>query len=1040
MGSLHEGALTAPSAGRIFTIPPGAPFFETLARAILKGDLPRLGGAAPSPLDLADTLVYLPNRDACRALREALLQASGGAMLLPRIRPIGGAEDDALLILHAVEEREASSNAVVPPAIAPLERRMVLTQLILAWGERVKRGDAGEAGALGMSIAETPAAAAELALGLMRLMDEADTESVDLAQIRALLPERFAVHEQLSLEFLDIVIDAWPAYLASSERLNPMQRRNRVMALETDALREAGANKPVIVAGSTGNIPATASLIEAVHGLPRGAIVLPGVDLWLDEASWEAIAQHPEHPQAGMRQLFTRLGVSRAEVAMLPGGAPVCSGNARQPFVSEALRPSSTMAAWPGFIEAADAEAVRAALAGVSLVAAPTEHDEAAVIALILRETAEIPGKTASLVTPDRQLARRVRAQLGKWGIHLPDAAGQPLAATPQGVFHQLIADVAATGSQIAILALLKHPLTRLGLSRGVAEDAARTVEMAAIRQPWSDDGVDALAASFAMTRSDKRQHPALKRLDDAEWAAADDAVARFTESMQPITALARGKPSTLQALAEAHREAARRIAADENGEAPLSSQDSTAAEAMAAFMDVLASEAFGPPLPLRDYPALFRSLLRLETCPDEAGGHPRLRILGPREARLGTADLVIVAGMNEGCWPQAADPGPWLNRATREALGLPSPERSTALAAHDFAEAMGASEVVLTRALKCEGTPTVPSRWLLRMEALLGGLGIADALVPKRPWLTWAAAGAPASTKPAGKAPAPCPPVAVRPRELSVSAVAKLMANPYAIYAEHILGLAPLDALEAEPGGAERGRIIHETLHRFTRRYPDELPADCAGELMSIFDGFTGNLGDNARIAAFWRPRLERFAHWFAETEGERRAGIKRIFAQVKGEITVHAPAGPFILRASADRIDMREDGSLVIYDYKSGSLPSPADVKAFKAPQLPLQALIAQSGTLKGVEGGIAAALVHLSAKGGEPAGAESRVTAEDAQALANSASDGLTALLAKFDDGNTPYTAMRRDGFTNGYRYDAYAHLARVEAWSGNGDEGQ
>jgi len=1038
------GTLAArPIAARIFTIPPGAPFLDTLARAILAGDLPRLGGDAPGPLDLADTLVYMPNHAACRGLRAALLRASpNGATLLPRIRPIGGAEDDALLILHGVEERDrdAVPAETVPPAIDPLERRMVLTQLILAWGERVRHGGAGDSGALGLSIAETPAAAAELALGLMRLMDEADTEGVDLAQIRTLLPERFAVHEQLSLDFLDIVLDAWPAYLAGSERLNPMRRRDRVMALEAQALRAMGADKPVIVAGSFGAIPATATMMEAVHSLPRGAIVLPGADLWLDEASWDAIAGHPEHPQAGAHKLLGRLGASRADIVTLPGDAPVSPGNARQPFVSEAMRPSSTMAAWPGFIAAADAGAVRASLGGVSLVAAATEHEEAAVIALMLREAAETPGKTASLVTPDRQLARRVRAQLGKWGLHLPDGAGQRLAATPEGVFHQLVADVAASGAQIAMLALLKHPLTRLGMARGAAEAAARIIEMAAVRQPGSGDGIDALAAGFGMTRADKRQHLALKRLDEAEWTAADDAVSRFSEAMQPLTVLARGKPCPLQALAEAHREAARRLAADEEGNPPASAEDDAAGQAMAAFMGALASDTPGPPLAMHDYPALFRGLLRLETCPDGQAAHPRLRILGPREARLGAADMVIVAGLNEGCWPGAADPGPWLNRATRDALGLPSPEHSTALAAHDFAQAMGAPEVVLTRALKSDGTPTVPSRWLLRMEALLGGLGLADALAPKRPWLQWAMAGAPASAKPPAKAPAPCPPVAARPRELSVSDIARLMANPYAIYAEHILGLSPLDALEAEPGGAERGRIIHETLHRFTRRFPDALPHDSALELLAIFDSYAANFGDNAKVAAFWRPRLERFARWFGETELERRQGIARIFAQVSGEMTVDAPAGPFTLRATADRIDMREDGSLVIYDYKSGSLPSPADIQAFKAPQLPLQALVAQDGALKGIKSGTVAALVHMSARGGEPAGEESRVTAEEAQVLSDTARGGLTNLLTKFDDVATPYTAMRRGGFTNGYRYDAYAHLARVEAWSGTGDEGQ
>jgi ATP-dependent helicase/nuclease subunit B len=554
-------------------------------------------------------------------------------------------------------------------------------------------------------------------------------------------------------------------------------------------------------------------------------------------------------------------------------------------------------------------------------------------------------------------------------------------------------------------------------------------IEMAAIRQAWGGDGVAQLGRSLTITREHQFKHAALDRLADPDWDAAEGVIAALAESLQPLEALARRKALSLQALAEAHRIAAHRLAADENAELPL---PDTAAEAMATFLDALTTETPGPALTLADYPELFRSLIRLETCRTDEAQHARLRILGPREARLTSADTIIIAGLNEGAWPAAADSGPWLNRAMRDALGLPPAERQTALAAHDFTQLFGAAEVVLTRALKADGTPTVPSRWLLRMEALLGGFGLKDALAPKRPWLHWALAAEAPGEKPRAKAPAPCPPLEARPRQLSVSDIARLMANPYGIFARHILGLNALDALEAEPGGAERGRIIHDTLHTFAKRFPEGLPADCARELIAIFDGQTGRYADNARIAAFWRPRMERFAGWFAETEPERREGVARVLAQVSGEMSLTAEAGPFSLRVSADRIDLRQDGSLAIYDYKGGNLPSEADVRSFKKPELPLQALIAEKGTFRDIKSHEVSRLAYISAKGGDPAGEERAMEKDSPAALAASARDGLEALIKRFDDPATPYTAMRRKDFTS--RYDAYAHLARVEEWSG------
>ncbi len=1093
-GKADGSTLSLFGRGRIFSIPASAPFLETLARAILRGHL--AAGGAPGPLELADLRIYLPNRVACRGLEAALLRAcEDETALLPRIRSMGEDEDDALLILPTAGSDDPAPSASIPAAIGALERRMVLARLILAWAERLKHG-ADDLGALGLSVANTPASASELALGLMRLMDEAEAQEVDLSRLRSLLPERFAAHEQLSLGFLDIVMSAWPAYLAASGRLSPMERHNRMLTLETEAIAELDADRHVIVAGSFGAMPATEALIGAAYTYPCGSIVLPGVDFSLDEAAWQTLTAHPEHPQAAAARLLGRLGASRTDINVLPvgssaesplthpplagalsregrGPSPADERNgpshkhgialsprgrgrrgeaepgeaafshrrpaaelsfaaaARQRFISEAMRPSSTVAAWPDYIAKTQADSIRAALAGVSLVTAPTMHEEAAAIALILREAIETPGHTASLITPDRGLARRVCAQLGKWGLALPDAAGAPLSRTLPGVFHQLIAEAAASGSRIALLSLLKHPLTRLGLPPGAVEASAPIIEIAAIRQPWAGDGASQLTRSLSFAREQYRKPAALNRLADADWNAAEAVATRFAQALQPLAALAGLKPGSLQTLAEAHRAAAGRLSIDEIGEPPM---PDAAGEAMNTFMAALASELPGPLIALKDYPALLRSLLSLEVCRGAEAGHPRLSILGPREARLTLADTVIIAGLNEGTWPGGGEASPWLNRTMRKALGLPPAERETAFSAHDFAQAMGAPEVILTRALKVDGTPTVPSRWLLRLEALLGGFGFQDALAPKRPWLEWATAVEAPQEKWRARPPAPCPPVEVRPRQLSVSEVATLMANPYAIHAKHILGLRPLDALEAAPGGLERGRVIHDTLHGFARRFPQELPKDTAGELLSIFDAHIARYADNARVAAFWRPRMERFARWFAETEPERRAGVAQVFAEVKGELNINTAGGPFTLRVTADRIDLRQDGTLAIYDYKGGNLPSEAEVTAFKVPHLPLQALIAGEGHFRGIEAHKVAKLAYISAKGGEPPGEERDIARESPVMLAKMAREGLEALLKHFDNEAAPYTAMRRGGA--GERFDDYAHLARVEEWSGSG----
>ncbi len=477
----------------------------------------------------------------------------------------------------------------------------------------------------------------------------------------------------------------------------------------------------------------------------------------------------------------------------------------------------------------------------------------------------------------------------------------------------------------------------------------------------------------------------------------------------------------------------------DEGDDTPPVTNTDPSYTQFAAFMGALTGDAPAPDVTLADYPALFRSLIRLERMPPSPPAHPRLSILSPMEARTATADLAIIAGLNEGTWPASADPGPWLNRAMRASLGLPPPERSIRLAAHDFAQMMGAREVILTRALKAEGTPTIPSRWLMRMEALLQGLGLGDALAPKRPWLAWAASRNTVEARPSPPAPAPCPPLYARPRRLSVSAIETLIANPYAIFARHILGLSPLPPLEGEPENSDRGRLIHEALHHFARSHETELPPAIATELLAMFDECARLFDGHARVSAFWRPRLERFARWFAETEAARR-GNARVFSEVSGELTLDAPGGKFTLTARADRIDLRPDGTLAIYDYKSATMPGEKAVTDFRSPQLPLEALIACQGHFKGLGARDVVKLAYISARGGDPAGEERPLEKVAPQELAKQAREGLAALITHFDAPDTPYAAMRRAAFTSGYKYDDYAHLARVAEWLGADGEGE
>ncbi|AHB49728.1 double-strand break repair protein AddB [Hyphomicrobium nitrativorans NL23] len=1034
--------MTKPEGANIYTVEAGRPFLDCLAAAILDGTLPRAGGSAPSVLDLPSITLYLPTRRATRALQDAFRRAAGGrALLLPKVVPVSEGEEDLSLITAAASSQAGEMSAAIPPAISELERRLVLTSLIRRWTETLAAQD-GEGGLAVDVIASTSAQAAVLAHELAQLMDMVETEGVNLDRLAELVPETFSEHWQRTLRFLEVITQAWPGYLAGTGLMSAAARRNAVIRAEAERLRTAPPTAPVIVAGVTGSIPATVELMRAVADLPNGAIVLPALDTALDDPSFARIApEHPEHPQFGLKKLLDALGHDRRDVAHL---GDVSSGGSRTRLISEAMRPAGTTALWEAFAAEARRDPATALPHGLSLVEAPTAQDEAEAVALILREAAETPGRTAALVSPDRLLARRVAVRLEAWGITVDDSAGRPLRKTPPGALLDLVIDAVETRfAPAAVVSLLKHPLARLGLDPFAVRRAARALELAAFRTPYLGDGIAGLEAAFERASDNRaqgvRQHPAVDRLWDEDWQGAHDLIRRLSLAFTPLTEIyARDGDATLRDLADAHCKVAEAVTTlpvedgmDTASECPLW-RDEAGATAARFFASLLDDGLPPLDLPAADYADLYRSLAAAETVRPRGPVHPRLFIWGPFEARLQQTDVVVLGSLNEGTWPQAADPGPWLNRPMREALGLPSPEEKNGQAAHDFATLLAAPEVVLTRAAKKDGVPTVPSRWLLRLKALLDGMGAQHALTPKLPWLHWARERDRAKPEPRLAVPEPRPAVASRPRKLSVSRIETWIANPYAIFAREILGLQPLSPLGEQPGPALRGSIIHHALSEFAKAYPAALPENAEAELVRFARATLDAYAAHPRIAAFWVPRFARFAAWFAKTEAARREGVQQVTAEVAGELIFDAPGGPFKLTARADRIDIAAHG-LVISDYKTGAPPTDRKVLAGASPQLPLEAAIALD-TGPGFEK-IAhlpvTALRYIRASGGEPPGEERDIKADDVAALAAQALDGLKRHVARFDDPATPYRPLRRSGFN--YDYDDYAHLARVAEWS-------
>ena len=972
------------------------------ADALVAGLIPRY---AEPRFGLARLTVLLPSRRTVRTLTEAFVRASGAGLLLPRMAVIGDLDLDETLgaLLDPI-----GTGADIAPASDPTTRWLRLAEML--------REEADYAAA------STPALL-RLARNIARSMDRLAVEGIpsgDLLsdRVRDLFPD-LAGHWQENTRLFATLQRKWQAELDRRGEIDPPERRNRLLDHAARRWRENPPPHPVLAAGVTSASPAVARLLRVVAGLPKGGVVLPDLDLALDAEVWDAlgVAGAPEtrgdppfarddavtHPQYHLKLLLNRMGVQRGEVKPWHRSGLGAAPPERSRAISSLFLTPRESAKWIDLLP----EWRR--LAGVRLMDCADPQEEAQAIALLVREALETPEKRIAVVTPDRNLAARVAAHLGRWNIAADDSAGQPLSQTPAGRLFLVLADcLGERFAPVPLLAALGHPLVFAGERRAVWLEQVRALDRA-LRGPRPAPGLDGIAATIARAR---KPDPALAKW----WPEAASVLAPLDApgGAQPLAGLLGTLAESAEALA---------------GVALWAQADG---RALAAFVEDLREAALAANTPInpRDAAAVLREAMDEIAVRPPWGGHPRAAIYGLLEARMSRADLVICGGLVEGAWPANPAPDPLLAPPLLRALGVPGADFRIGLSAHDLAAALGAPEVVLSHSARDAAGPTIPSRFLLRIRAMLGPKLLKssreNAAVRLARRIDRGEAAPPYAR------PKPMPNAEQRRVSISATALDRLRGDPYQFYASSILGLQSLDQLDAEPSAAWKGTAVHDILEQWHEH---------GGDLGELGARMLSEMSAHPFTKATWQPRLVRALEWVAaETARLAGEGRKPVLWEKFGAIEVDG----INVHGKADRIDALGEGKLAIIDYKTGAPPTNAQVEQGFNLQLGVLGLIAAGGGFEGLAGtperfeywslGRSKDSDTGFGYSAEPIKEGRKLTGLPREEFLSQTEFFLRDALAKWILGDEPFTARLNPDLPS---YGDYDQLMRLDEWQARGD---
>ena len=957
----------------IFALPFGVSFAKEFAKGLVK----RLEALPPSVIPKVE--IYLNSL----RMRQTVIQemTKHGARLFPQF----------LLVNSLTEHPEIAVH--LPKARLKYERLLVLSELIKAY--------ATQTGAIASASARFT-----LAETLDKVLAEFHREAIEPAMLNNIIPDEFAENWKMSAEFLKIANG-----LMNRELLVDPQSRAR-FASETlaEKWKNTPPDYPILIAGSTGSRGETQVLMEAVHALPQGGIILPGWDACMSKEVSNEILQNTnaeDHPQTSNLRLITKFNYSLDDIR--PWGEPFQKTSCSQ-ILSLALTPAPVTKRWRSDGEMLKNQ-FKDAFQNLTLIEAETPLQEAESIAVLLKE-ASSKGLASTLVTPDRTLARRVTQILSRFKLIADDSAGQPLHQTPPGLFLQLVAEsLSETADLISMIATLKHPfvVNQKG-ERGSHLQALRALEKDKLR----GTGIEFRPDLFDDWREENPYY--------AEWF--DWIKNEFSQNFP--------QEASLKFWIEVHLKRAKTLTKGIGTfeESELWQKD--AGQKAQEVFDMLskAAQTHDTILSHNDYKMLFSKAISDVNVTITIPVNSNIAILGTQETRVDLPDLIVLGGLNEGTWPLLPNDDPWINRKMRELVGLPPLSRLTGLSAHDFYQAMGAEHVILSRALKDGGQPTVASRWLLRLTNLSDGLkGEAqEALLAMRARGAYWIEEAKKLTSPlkvtSAKAqrPAPAPPLPHRPQKISVTQVETLIRDPYAIYARNVLKLYPLPPLGEREDMRARGIALHTLLERFVK---DGYLLDVS-ELEKLADEIYPNFAPDKMTAYKWKMRLLRKAEWFLNGETNRRNDADKTEVEQMGMVQLEK--NDLRLSAKADRIALLKNGNVAIFDYKSSDPPALKEVKNFSK-QLPLTAAILKQGGFQEFESGMKIdKLTYLGFNGNER-----DIDMDDKEI--NESFERFSKLFLTYQDPHQPFVARLRPKWIQ-FKSD-YDQLSRYGEWE-DGDK--
>jgi ATP-dependent helicase/nuclease subunit B len=952
----------------LYTIPSGLSFLDVFAEGVIEkyGD---------DPLRLGKVHIFLPSKRACRLLTELLYAKyqniyHKSAFFLPHLIPMGEISLDDI----EINDQPELENFNIPPAISALKRQFILGHLVFAWGKTQN---------IGLHRFDQ---AFQLAQKLAGFLDQLQSEAIPLHRLKNLVPDLYAKHWQITLNFLSLLSENWPKILEENQKLDPIERRNLLFESLIALYKSSPPSDPVLIAGSTGTFPMTTRLMQEVLKIKDGHVILPGIDLNLDEQKWQELRHQPIHPQHQLARLCQHNQWHRKDIQTWHG----CARETPQSLFLSTLFGSKT-----------EISKDFSFLNDVNYLKCQDHDEEANVIALILKESLLDPLKKTVLITADRDLVKRVKANLSRWSIEIDDSHGTELIETKGASFLLLLFELLNNDFEpIMLLSILKHPFL----------------------QPETESFLEDLEVT-CLRGAHKPKISSLIQKMSLKNPIGEQFLITFLEATKELKNCLRQEQIDINELIVLHLKTAESIVKSLlwKGEDGL---------ALSRFFKNLLHETRN--LPRIDpvaYGLLLRQFLAKEVFRPLISSNSNIAIWGTIEARLQNVDRVILAGLNEGSWPPEIKSDPWLNKNMRETLGLPPIERRIGLSAHDFCQAFGTKEIYLTRSERINGIPQCPSHWLLKLENLLESLGLESTLSSKKPYLDWAKILDQPTDKVTISQPKPKPSIHLRPRILSATQIETLLRNPYAIYARHILGLKPLDPIQQEPHQAHFGNLIHKILETFQKNHPGYLMPDDRHKMNLIAQEQIKQHSLSPDLLFFWEPTIASILAWFFEQEQKRRPFIKNSLLEQKGQALFNLEGGSFIIKAIADRIDFYTNGNCEIIDYKTGQLPLQKDMLLGFSAQLFIEAFIALKGGF-GQEINPEQLKLSLWRLKGKEDKAEIKDIKEDLSLVLPEIAQNLIALLNHYDNPETPYVVHPYPD--KAPPYDPYRHLSRIDEW--------